>query len=112
MPAITAGAIIVGATKVATIISGIDASINIIRTIKGALERIRTSELKRCWCNTTNDDSKIFTQRMEELDADIQKALRDLDEYMVMLQKVKTEYEKTQQNSISEGSSLKRPGAR
>ena len=112
MPALTAGAILVTVGKIVTVISAINSSIELIRNIRAGLERIRETEIKRCWCNTTNADSNIFTQRMQELDQDIQRTLGFLDQYIDVLERSKREYENMQQQIANEASVIKSPGRR
>lgn len=106
------GAIVIGTEIISKVLGNIDNSIQSIANIKESIGRIRSVEMPRCWCNTKNADSNIFDQRMQELDRDIAKAMRDLEEYSRILQKVRAEYAATQQDSMNQGSALKSPGAR
>ena len=112
MPAITAGAILVAIPKIVAVVKGVKTAIDTIKAVKEKLANIREVLIPKCWCNTTNKDSEIFVQRMQELDTDIQKALRDLDEYVAMIEKVRAEYERTQSESHQNAVALQSPGNR
>ena len=97
---VTAGTII----GVAKTVSGLVAD---LLATKRNLAQIR-DEIKQFWAES-NADSSVFSQRMQELDADVQAMLDCLEEYIALLNRSAANYEQTQQNAHSGASSLKSP---
>lgn len=118
MPAITgtivAGAvaakkIFVTASKIITVYNEVRTVVGDIITAKNFLTNLREGQLQQAWGSTTNADSSVFNQRMQELDSDIQQMLRTLDEYTDLLQRSANEFQTTQQNVHGNASQLKSP---
>lgn len=108
MPAPAIKAIIVAAPRIMAVYSAVSTIVNDIITVKNHLNTLR-EQSQQFWGSTTNADSSVFNQRMQELDNDIQIMLKTLNDYTEILQRSAREYERTQQNAHNDASQLRSP---
>jgi prophage DNA circulation protein len=108
MPAVSGGILVTAAT-IMTIYTGVSQVVRDIVAAKNHLTNLREGQMQDVWKSTTNADSNMFSQRMQELDNDIQQMLSTLDEYTALLQRSATEYQNTQQNVHNNANQLRSP---
>jgi uncharacterized protein YukE len=107
MPAITT--ILVTAATIASTAKTVSGIIRDIQETRNNIIQIRDNRMQQVWKSSTNADSSTFSQRMQELELDIQKMLDCLQEYHDLLNKSATEYERTQRDVQGKASGLKSP---
>ena len=103
------GTILVTAGAIAGVYTGVSQVVRDIIAVRDRLNNICEGEMQQVWKSTTNADSNVFKQRMQELNSDIQQMLNTLDEYTALLQRSETEYRNTQQNVHGQASQLRSP---
>ena len=108
MPAVT-GTVLVTVASNMGVYKGVSQIVRDIGAARNSLNNLREGQMQQVWKSTTNADSSMFSQRMQELDNDIQQMLNTLDEYTILLQRSATEYQNTQQNAHSRASQLRSP---
>jgi len=106
------GTVIVVATAINNVASFAQGVMTAFNKVKQAIESIRSVDMQRVWGSATNSDSKVFNDRMIELENDIKKAYDILNEYEQLLQRSAKEYENRQQEVQSNASNLKSPTGR
>ena len=103
------GTIIAVVSVITAVAQAIKAAAEAITSIKQMITALRETDMQNAWKSTTNADSNIFNQRMQELDEDIMKLLTILGEYVEALNRSAAEYEATQQATMEKAAQLKRP---
>ena len=101
------GTIIVAAGTIIGVAKTVTGIVKDILETKKNLMQIRDS-IREIW-GESNADSNVFSQRMQELDADIQAMLECLEEYVALLNKSAQDYQKTQQDVHAGASALTSP---
>jgi len=101
--------IVITAFVIMSAFNTISDTIRNIAEARNALARICTVELPSIWQSTTNADSKMFSQRMEEMRNDVNQMISALDEYTALLQRSAKDYGDTQESAHSRATSLRSP---
>ena len=104
--------IIVTVSKIRATIEGVKKIIGFINDVRDRIRSIRDKEIDQCWCGTTNADSNIFKQRMQELQDDINRMLDILEEYAKVLAASAEDWERTQNQVKAGADALTSPGRR
>lgn len=102
------GAIIFTVSQVISAVNTITGIIADITTIKQNIAQIQEN-IQMIWGSTSNADSNMFDQRMQELFSDINDMLDCLNEYQQLLERTAREYERTQQDVYNNANNLKSP---
>jgi len=101
--------IIVSAAKIISSAGKINDAIGRIRNFRERMRNLREQDLNDAWNHTHNADSNIFSQRMQEMDTDIQKMIEALDEYEAVLRRSAQEFEQKQATVAGEAQGLRSP---
>ena len=109
MSVILAGTIVIGTWIINRCLDKVANDIEDIVKTRRQLQQIRDKEVNDVWKNTTNPDSEMFRQRMQELDDDIQKMLDCLNEYVAVLKRTAEESARVQGEARAGASALKSP---
>jgi len=109
MPAITTTGIVLTITAISGAVTIIRGAIDGTRAVERAIGNIRDQRMQEVWKSNKNADSNVFSQRMRELEADINFMCGIIEEYNTLLQQVRDQAERTQQQTMSNATNLRSP---